>query len=369
MSSQRSPRQTVVPVDPATRLVHIGPHKTGSSAIQNAMHVSRASLAANGVHYAGRGVRPRRAVWSLGVRGRPAGSERPPLKHWKALLRDIDSARGLRVCLSNEDFGRAEPDQIRQVIADLGGAEQVHVVAVARRFDRYLPSQWQERVKAGERAGYDQWLRTVLDRLGEPVAWGDPDSTWERTNVQYAHDPLALANRWIDEVGPERFTLVVSDESDRGYLLRVFEQLLGLPPITLVPPASGANQSLTWAEVEALAAINAALADRGISRVEAKPLIGRGIAHALKDRGARGNGPRTPPLPQWAGDAVRAFMDDRISTLQNSGVQVIGDLEHLRLPERVPGEAVETPKVGPDDVAFIVMGILEASGWFDRADS
>ncbi len=368
MSSQPSPRPTITPVEPGTRLVHIGPHKTGSSAIQSAMHDSRASLAAHGVHYAGRAVRPRKAMWSLGVRGRPAGSEQPPLKHWKALLRDIKSAGGLRVCLSNEDLGRAEPEQIRRVVADLGGAGQVHVVAVARRFDRYLPSQWQERVKAGERAGYDEWLRTVLDRLGEPVVWGS-GSVWERTNVQYAHDPVALANRWIDEVGPDRFTLVVSDESDRGFLLRVFEQLLGLPATALVSPDEGANQSLAWAEVEALASINAALADRGVSRIDAKPLVGRGIAVALKNRGARGDGPRTPPLPGWAADAVREFMDDRISTLQGMGMRVIGDVEQLRLPADLDTSQVDTPKVGPDDVAFMVMGVLEAVGWFERDQS
>lgn len=363
--SQPSPRQLVETIPPGTRLVHVGPHKTGSSAIQSAMHVSRASLAANGVHYAGAAVRPRKAIWSLGVRGRPAGSEQPPVKHWKALLRDISSAGSLRVCLSNEDLGRAEPEQIRRIVSDLGGPDDLHVVAVARRFDRYLPSQWQERVKAGERAGYDAWLRMVLDRLGESADWGD-GSPWERVNVQYAHDPVALASRWIDVVGPERFTLVVSDESDRGFLLRVFEQLLGLPPITLVPPAKGSNQSLAWAEVEALAAVNAALQDRGVSKVEARPLVARGLALALKDRGARGDGPRTPPLPKWAFDVVRDFMDDRITQLQDRGLRVVGDLEHLRLPADLDDDPVPTPRLPAEDVAFMVVSILEASGWFQR---
>ena len=35
------------------RLIHIGPHKTGTTALQWAMHVARDSLHEQGVHYAG----------------------------------------------------------------------------------------------------------------------------------------------------------------------------------------------------------------------------------------------------------------------------------------------------------------------------
>src|SRR5688572_11528593 len=129
-----------------TRLIHIGPHKTGSTAVQTTLHTARPMLAAHGVHYAGKGVRSRKAGWSIGLAGRPAGSEQPPERHWKRFSREVRNAGAVRVCISNEDFGRADDAQRRRIIEDLGG-DRAHVVAVARRLDSYLPSQWQERVK------------------------------------------------------------------------------------------------------------------------------------------------------------------------------------------------------------------------------
>ena len=121
-----------------SRLVHIGPHKTGSTAIQVAFQEARDELVEHGVVYAsGRGHRPDKAGWALGIRGRPAGSEQPPMKHWKALVRQVADAGDQRVCVSNEDFGRATPQQIKRLVRDLGG-EAVHVVAVARRLDVLL---------------------------------------------------------------------------------------------------------------------------------------------------------------------------------------------------------------------------------------
>jgi hypothetical protein len=40
------------------RLLHIGPHKTGSTAVQGAFHLARERLAAQGVVYPGQGRQP-----------------------------------------------------------------------------------------------------------------------------------------------------------------------------------------------------------------------------------------------------------------------------------------------------------------------
>src|SRR4051794_41950522 len=74
-------------VPEGTRLVHIGPHKTGSTAIQVALHTARDRLAEHGVAYVTTGgYRPRKAGWALGIRGRPNGSPRPPIRHWRRLV-------------------------------------------------------------------------------------------------------------------------------------------------------------------------------------------------------------------------------------------------------------------------------------------
>ena len=66
-----------------TRLLHIGPHKTGTTAVQGALHLARERLAARGVVYPGRGRQP---LWPiLAVTGQPAllGGPRPEISYWE----------------------------------------------------------------------------------------------------------------------------------------------------------------------------------------------------------------------------------------------------------------------------------------------
>ena len=314
---------------PGARLVHIGPHKTGSTAIQVAFQEARDQLAAHGVAYAtgGKGHRPDKAGWAFGVRGRPAGSEKPPMKFWKQLVAEVESYADQRVCVSNEDFGRATPPQIKKLVAQLGG-DAVHVVAVARRLDRYLPSQWQERVKAGDVRDYDTWLRVVLDSE-------DDEFAWDRKNVWFSHDVRDLATRWVDVVGPERFTLIVSDESDREILPRTFESMLGLPLGLLKPNPSRSNRGLTWAETELVRAVNEIIEDQGWSRPQRRRYVKRGVLHDMQRRPAP-DGPKSPPLPEWAADELRRRSDERIEQIRSLGVQVVGDPESQRMPADVP---------------------------------
>lgn len=319
-----------------SRLVHIGPHKTGSTAIQVAFQEARDQLAQHGVVYAsGRGHRPDKAGWALGIRGRPAGSDQPPMKHWRALVREVADAGDQRVCVSNEDFGRATPPQIKRLVGDLGG-DAVHVVAVARRLDRYLPSQWQERVKAGDRRSYDDWLRVVLDTR-------DDEFAWDRKNVWFSHDVGELVARWTEVTGPDRFTLILSDEADRELLPRSFEDLLGLPAGTLKPNPSRSNRGLSWAETELIRAVNDIVEEQGWSRPQRRRYVKAGVLADMQSRPVP-PGPKSPPLPDWAADDLRARSERRIEQVRSMGVRVIGDPESMRVPDDVP---VAVPPLEP----------------------
>ncbi|MGH3444146.1 MAG: hypothetical protein ACRDPB_02110, partial [Nocardioidaceae bacterium] len=167
------------------RLVHIGPFKTGSTAIQQALSDARPRLVEHGVLYPGRGRRQMRPGWAVLQRS-PRARSTPPIREWQVLLEEIASFGPGRVCVSTEDFGSAGPEQARRIVADLGG-ERVHVVAVARRFDRLLPSYWQERVKSYDRRSYDEWLHAVLE--------GDRDDNAYRS-FWASHDLAAMLDRW-----------------------------------------------------------------------------------------------------------------------------------------------------------------------------
>jgi len=323
------------------RLVHIGPHKTGSTAIQVALDSAVERLAAHGVAYVTiGGYRPRKAGWALGVRGRPSGTARPPLKHWQKLVHAVEEAQAPRVCVSNEDFGRATRAQAATIVEGLGG-ERVHVISVVRRLDRYLPSQWQERVKAGDERTYDEWLRVVLDT-------DDPEPDWDRRNVWFSHDVRALVERWLGVVAPERYTVVISDEKDHSVLPRTFESMLALPEGFVVPDPSRSNRGLSWAETELLRRVNQLLDDRGVARPQRRRLL---IVGVLREMQARPTppGPTSPPLPEWAEERLRDLSDRRVTdlkTLGERGVRLVGDPELMRLPAGV--ETAPFPAPDPE---------------------
>ena len=325
-------------VPEGTRLVHIGPHKTGSTAIQVALHAAHDRLAEHGVAYVTMGsYRPRMAGWAVGLPG-PSGVAPPPIKHWRRFVRAVDAAGAPRVCVSNEDFGRATPDLIPRLVADLGG-ERVRVVAVARRLDRYLPSQWQERIKAGDARSYDEWLHAVLDT-------GGPRRNWDRKNVWFSHDVRALVERWTGVVRPDRFTLIVGNEDDHSVVPRTFEALLGLPEGFVVPDPSRSNRGLRWAETELLRESSQVLEERGVLQPQRRLLLMKSVVPSMQAR-ATPPGPKSPPLPDWAAERIRALSDQRVAdvrALADAGVHVVGDPELMRMPTDVPVVAPPLPQ-------------------------
>jgi hypothetical protein len=334
-------------------LVHIGPHKTGSTAIQVAMQKASEELARHGVHYAtgGKSHRPDKAGWAFGVRGRPAGTEPPPMKHWQRLVREVTDAGAVRVCISNEDFGRATREQIPELVSQLGGAD-VHVVAVARRLDKYLASQWQERVKAGDPRTYDAWLRVVLS---------DDDRSWDRKNVWFSHDTRRLVERWTETVGADRFWLILMDEGDRDLLPHAFEDLLALPTGTLKPDPARSNRGLTWAETELVRSVNEALGD-GWTRPERRRYVKAGILRDMARRPAP-PGVKSPPLPAWALARLRELTDERLASLGGVGVHVIGSADSQRLPADLQGveDDPEPPQVSHEIAAAAIAAVMEVA--------
>ncbi|WP_193615090.1 hypothetical protein [Nocardioides lijunqiniae] len=336
------------------RLIHIGPHKTGTTAIQVAMSSARDDMAAHGAYYPKGPFRRRKAGWALGLPGKPPGREFP-IRHWEQLVAEVREAGAARVCVSDENFARAKPDVVARIVDDLGG-EEPRVVAVARRLDRLLPSLWQERVKWGKLEDFEPWLERVLG--------DDPDDRQHR-DLWQGHDFVGLVDRWTQVVDPERFTLVIGDESDRDQLFRVFSQMLGLPPGVLKPDLTRSNHSLSWSESEVIRSLRDLYEDNGWSAPYAAANIHH-VVDALRASGVRPTGPRTPPIPTWALDRMREISDQRVAAVASLPVPVIGDAESLRqTDEPVEQVRVEDLSLPLGLVTAVVEGALRGERSFD----
>jgi len=316
------------------RLLHVGPHKTGTTAVQGAFHLARERLAAEGVVYPGQGRQP---LWPvLAVTSQPAllGEPSPKIAYWDRLVAGIRAAGDQRVVLSSEFFAEADDATARRVVQDLGG-DCVHVVVTLRPLTRILPSQWQQYLQNGFCFRYHDWLEGILS---EPPRTPTP-GFWRR----HRHD--ALVARWAAAAGPDRLTVIVVDESDRLMLLRVFESMLGLPGGFLVPEDRAANRSLTTAEAELVRLLNEEFSRRDWPDRSYARFMRYGAVEHMKT--ARRPSPGEPRIstPSWALDRAAAISAEMARNIEALGVHVVGDLSALG---RRPAEAGPVAGAGPD---------------------
>jgi hypothetical protein len=299
-------------------LVHIGPYKTGTTAIQSSLHEHRAELAAAGVTYPGTRQRQMRPSWALLGRSR-LGEATVPAAEWDELVDEVRAATG-RVVISSEDFSSAGPQQVQRLVDDLG-PDRVHVLVTARRLDTLLPSAWQERVKSvNETRTYDAWLREVLapDRESQPAR-----AFWHNHGLQ------SLIERWRAALPADRVIVMVSDETDRRLQARTFEQLLGLPA-GLLTPGTHSNTSLSMERIEFCRQVNLAVEQRGWVGSRTLNAPRRGLLAGLRAAPLADDESAIPPLPEWTAARLAELSAQRADVVATSGVRVLGDPALLR---------------------------------------
>ena len=346
-------------------LLHIGPPKTGTSALQGACHACREEMRAQGVRYAGRTQQTGKAAYALLGRAHPTIGEAPSAHYWNRLVSEVRKAKESRVFVSSEFFAGADDAQIARIISELGG-DRVHVALTLRPVSRILASRWQQNVQEGARYSFDQWLHWVFEQPSE----GKGATFWSRQR----HD--RLASRWASVVGPERLSVVMVDEQNKSAIYQAFEALLNLQTGTLKPQNDTVNRSMTAEEIELIRALNERFAEAGITRPLLYKMITRGTALYMKGRTA---GPEEPKqaTPSWAIKRADAIGWESAAAIRALGAQVIGNLDALGgltpkgesaapippLASDSASDRAATERRVPEEVATqAAMGMLYASG-------
>lgn len=312
---------------PRAVLLHVGPHKTGTTAVQRSVFDARKALAGHGVVVPYDEPHPRSAVraaigHAAGSRGREAS-----MAAWRAVADRVRRAQGERAFVSSEMLATADDERIAAIVGDLG-ADRVWVVITLRSLSHVLPSQWQQHLRNRETLSFDAWLERVLRQPTSRAA----EDFWAR------HDHGALVRRWADRVGADRVVVVVADDRRPEHLLRCFERLLGAPGGTL-REGPRTNRSFTVGEAELVRLLNLEASARSLPDADYTRLIRDDLCHRLQAR--------TPPpgdarlrLPAVARDAVVQRQAAIVEEVRASGARVVGDLERLRVePELAPPTA------------------------------
>jgi hypothetical protein len=315
-------------------LLHIGPPKTGTTAIQWALFEARPQLDTLGVLHAG-SRNPIAAVQAL--RGKPfpnVGYRAPRIRDWDRLVAQVHDAADKRVVVSCEHFADTDMETARRAVTELGGS-RVHVLITLRPLTKMMPSQWQQYVRNQFSVDYEDRLDGMLRR----PPFNKPTPTfWYRNR----HDELV--ERWCSIVGPERVTVIVLDESDPNLLLRTFEALVDIPQGLLKKGDNRRNRSLTRGEIELIRQMNIEFKRQGWSGGLYKQLVVGGIDFRLRTGRLPEPDERVIETPRWALERaaeIGAAAAVRIAAL---GVEVIGDLSILG---SLPDSGDDTPDTVP----------------------
>lgn len=335
-------------------LLHIGVHKTGTTAIQAALADARDDLLARGVRYPGKLQAQHRAA--LALLGRPwgwnsRGGSVMDRRHFDALVRRTVRHQG-RVVISSEFFCEAPAERALETVQALGGKGRVTVVVTLRNLGKLLPSSWQQYLKYGLTTPYDTWLEDVF---ATPGASKISPTFWRR------HDHADVLTRWSEAAGADNVNVLVLEDVDRSAQFRAFAQLLDVPEEILVSRMDlTSNRSMTAAEAELLVRLNKRV-KKQMQWSDYVRLVRRGVALRMVE----GREPAPDEIrlttPDWALDAAAVQGAGAVRTIRQLGVNVFGDLDALGA--RAPGgpAAVPPTDVPVDAAVEAIVAVIEES--------
>ncbi|MCE8009746.1 hypothetical protein [Aestuariivita sp.] len=214
-------------------ILHIGPAKTGTSSLQEALFANRALLMQNGFHYPefGRHRQMPNLPGHHGIQGE-LGNNRPVPQDIIDGMATLDP--DLTVVFSSENLANLPQEAIRQLIETLSPAA-FQVVYYARRWDHLVPSVWQELIKHGHSQSY---LEYINRQLSAP------------RNNHHLNYKLPL-DRWANVVGKSQIDVFSYDgvnAADLGIVAHFFDQVLGIAAPYQQEPRSNTRNTPIFTE-------------------------------------------------------------------------------------------------------------------------
>ncbi len=296
------------------KLIHIGPHKTGSTAIQDALDQSREELLAQGVVYVSENRHEATPARYVTDRLAPGHSAKRAAGRWAAITADLRAEGPERKVYSSEFLSDATEEQVQRIIDDID-AENTYVVVTLRPLASILPSQYQQYVQRGSTLPYEAWLDAMFNK---PASERPTPSFWKR----HRHDELV--ERWGKVVGPDRVIVVMVDSRDFTVAPRAFEQLLGLADGTLADKVVTANRSMTWGEAEVMRRFNRQFKDAKLTPDLHLTLMKSAGSHVK----ARVPDPDEAKIatPAWAVKRANEVGAEMAAAIEATGARIVGDL-------------------------------------------
>ena len=319
--------------------VHIGLPKTATSYLQTIIWSNRDRLRARGVVVPGSERRDH--LWASRTVREERSQDRAPERHrtaWDRIRAELASAEGTGL-VSHEFFAAAAPEQAVAMVEALAPAE-VHLVVTAREPLGLFTASWQESLKNGSTTAMADYARRVSSK---------PSAIWNWRTL----DLRLVLERWTEAVPPERVHVLVLDPTaPREDVWERFAGVVGFEAEGVDLSGSFPNTSMGVAEAETLRRVNGRLTgfrnafDKGVyirTFLADERLVPRG-------------GERFWPEPEQV-EECRRRGEDAVAYLSRRPFDVVGDLDHLRVPEVLEPRR-STLSVTDDEVAAVAVDLV-----------
>ena len=329
-------------------ILHVGFHKSGTSALQESLANQREELNKAGVLYPSIGKKAHhRVVWGLSQKPwgwKAKGAEKTSFKTFSRMASLINLSSASKIVLSSEFFAELEPEHIRKLASSIRG-RQVKILFTLRPLAKLLSSSYQQYLKFGIKADYVEWLHSVLDEPG--VSKINP-TFWKR------HMHGEVVSKWARIFGSENVTVLVVDEQKPEFLYDSVNRYLGLPNGFLKPEQEGSNRSLSAEEVSLLLELNRRF-PKEREWNEYLIFIRNGYIREITDRVPLKAGSTKLLTPGWAVSKANEIAGESKKKIKELGVEVLGDISSLdsaKVPEGEPEYATNI------DIATVAQSML-----------
>ena len=301
-------------------IIHPGFHKTGTTALQQALSEVRRELRASGFSYPKlAGNAHHRAAWSIIEKtwgwSKRGGRLMAPVE-WQKLERKITSSKNISV-ISSEFFSQANDEQLANLAGKIKGMD-VEVIFTWRPLPFMLASSYQQYLKYGVKLSYTKWLDSIFKTPGESRY---TPSFWLRN----LHGDVV--SRWAEVFGVENISLIAVDESNPNFLYNSFSELAGIPSgIIREPVHKEMNRSLTFNESALLLEINRTY-PKDLNWDSYELFIRRGNVRALTGSNIFETSDEKIFTPEWAVAKAAEINSKSVEQIKSLGIKIIGDVD------------------------------------------
>ncbi|WP_141014092.1 hypothetical protein [Nocardioides sambongensis] len=297
--------------------LHIGLPKTATTYLQTIVWAARDQLRSDGVLLPGRERRDH--LWSSRVVREEGGARNTDREFaaWERVRTELAAWSGVGL-VSHEFFAAAAVEQAQRMVEALAPAE-VHLVVTAREPLGLFTASWQESLKNRSTTPMADYGREVSAR---------PTDIWNWRTL----DLRLVLERWSRAVPHERIHVLPLDPTaPREDIWHRFAGLLGIDAAAYDTSMSFPNESMGVVEAELLRRVNGNL--DGFTKAFDKGVYIR--TFLADERLVTRQGEKFWPAEDQVADC-RARAQAQIDYLAAHPVDVVGDVERLRVPDDLP---------------------------------